>query len=507
MPLDASPTPLVGETACDVLIIGGGPAGSTAATLLAEKGRRVVMLERDRHPRFHIGESLLPLNLKVFERLGVTDEVAAIGVHKPGARFVSDEHGKHTAFSFAAGLNQDYTYSYQVRRSSFDEVLFRRAQRAGADAREGMRVLDVALEARGRGALEARGGGALEARGRGALEARGGGALEARGRGALEARGSGALDAPGGHRVTARDEAGAIHAFRARFVMDCSGRDTVLASAMGSKARNPHNNTAALYGHFRGVAPFGARDDSAPLSAPDTGAPLGAAEDGNITIHLFDEGWFWMIPLPDGVMSVGVVSNPGFFKRRRGEPREFFLETLRAVPSVARRIADAELVSDVTTTGNYSYASTVMHGDGWLMAGDAYAFIDPVFSSGVLLAMASAEMGADVADAWLDDPARAAPMARAFEAKVKRAIGSLSWLIYRINTPVLRDMFMEPRNRFRMREGLVSLLAGDVHTNANRQLPVLAFKGAFYALSLAYRLGYRLRPEGLVRVRAAAPAP
>jgi flavin-dependent dehydrogenase len=436
MPLDATPAPEAGATPCDVLVIGGGPAGSTAATLLAEKGRHVALLEKDHHPRFHIGESLLPMNLRIFERLGVAAEVAAIGVHKPGARFVSDEHGKHTAFSFAAGLNQDYTYSYQVRRSSFDEVLFRRAQAAGADTREGMRVLDVTLDARG------------------------------------------------GHRVTARDEAGTIHAFRPRYVMDCSGRDTVLAGAMGSKARNAHNNTAALYGHFRGVAPFG------------------EAEDGNITIHLFDEGWFWMIPLPDDVMSIGVVSNPAFFKRRRGEPRDFFLETLRAVPSVARRIADAELISDVTTTGNYSYASKVMHGEGWLMAGDAYAFIDPVFSSGVLLAMASAEMGADVADTWLEDPARAAPLARAFEAKVKRAIGSLSWLIYRINSPVLRDMFMEPRNRFRMREGLVSMLAGDVHADANRKMPVLAFKAAFYSLSLAYRLGYRLREGGMVRMRA-----
>ncbi|HWT10003.1 MAG TPA: NAD(P)/FAD-dependent oxidoreductase [Roseomonas sp.] len=438
MPLDTTATSQ-DATCCDVLIIGGGPAGATAATLLAEKGRHVVLLEKDRHPRFHIGESLLPLNLRIFERLGVADRMAAIGVHKPGARFVSDEHGSHTAFSFAAGLNQDYTYAYQVRRSQFDEVLFTRAREAGADAREGVRVLDVTLDARG------------------------------------------------GHQVTARDADGATLAFRPRYVIDASGRDTMLATRMGSKARNPHNNTAAIYGHFRGVAPFG------------------AAEDGNITIHLFDEGWFWMIPLPDGVMSIGVVSNPDFFKRRRGEPRDFFLQTLRTVPSVARRIDGAELIGDVTTTGNYSYASTVMHGDGWLMAGDSYAFIDPVFSSGVLLAMASAEMGAEVADTWLDDPARAAPMARAFERKVKRAIGSLSWLIYRINTPVLRDMFMTPSNRFRMREGLVSLLAGDVHANANRQLPVLAFKAAYHFLSFAHRFGYRLRPEGLAKGPPAGP--
>jgi flavin-dependent dehydrogenase len=427
------------ENACDVLVIGGGPAGSTAAALLAAKGRRVMLLEKDRHPRFHIGESLLPLNLRVLERLGVKDRVAALGVLKPGARFVSDEHGGHAAFSFAAGLNQAYTYAYQVPRAAFDALLFDHARAAGADARDGMQVLDVALDARA------------------------------------------------GHRVVARDDAGAAHAFRARYVIDASGRDTFLAGAMGSKARNRHNNTAAIYAHFRGVAPFGAE------------------EDGNITVHLFDQGWVWMIPLPDGVTSIGIVSNAAFFKRRAGKVDAFFHGALQAIPSVARLMAGAEATSAPTFTGNYSYASTVMHGDGWLMAGDSYAFIDPVFSSGVLLAMTGAEMGAEVADAWLDDPVRARPLARAFERKVKGAIGSLSWLIYRINSPVLRDMFMAPSNRFRMRDGLVSLLAGDVHARLNRRPPVLAFKAAYYMLSLAARFGYRLRPGGLVKVPTGAP--
>ncbi len=175
-------------------------------------------------------------------------------------------------------------------------------------------------------------------------------------------------------------------------------------------------------------------------------------------------------------------------------------------PSVAERVAQAELISPVTATGNYTYASKVMAGEGWLMIGDAYAFLDPIFSSGVLLAMASAEMGAEAADTWLDDPARAARLVHAFERKVRRAIDSLAWLVFRINRPVLRDMFMQPSNRFRMREGLVSLLAGDVHANTNRQLPVLAFKASYYLLSGFYRFGYRLGEDGLRRRPADAAA-
>lgn len=442
-PDPAAPIAPEAEVACDVLIIGGGPAGSTAAAILAERGRKVVLLEKDRHPRFHIGESLLPLNLRLFDRLGVRDRVEAIGVYKPGARFVSDSHGgKHVEFAFANGPNPDYTYAYQVRRSEFDTLLFRRARESGAQAEEGVRVMDVALDARV------------------------------------------------GHLVVARDAEGRERRWRARFLMDASGRDTFLATRMQSKRRYQHHHSAALYGHFRGVTPFG--------DAPE--------EDGNITIHLFDEGWIWMIPLPRGVMSVGLVSTPEFFKRRKGSFEEYLLGTLAGVPSVAERMEKAELISPVTATGNYSYRSQVMRGEGWVMIGDAYAFLDPVFSSGVLLAMASAEMGAEAADVWLDDPARAEPMLRAFEHKVNRAIRTFAWLIFRFHTPVMRDMFMSPSNRFRMRDGLIGLLAGNVHANVNRQLPVLAFKASYYLLSALYRLGYRHRGEGLVReARGAGP--
>ncbi|RKK04876.1 FAD-dependent oxidoreductase [Pseudoroseomonas wenyumeiae] len=440
MPLDSISDAGILAERCDVLIVGGGPAGSTAAALLAAQGRKVVMLEKEVHPRFHIGESLLPQNLRIFEKLGVAEQVQALGVFKPGASFISDEHGAKVSFSFADGINKNYTHSYQVKRAEFDELLFRNAAARGAETHEGTRVLDVAL------------------------------------------------DPVHGSRVTARDASGATRTWLARFVIDASGRDTLLAGQQGGKQRNPHNNTAALYGHFRGVT------------------PCEGCHEGNITIHLLPQGWCWMIPLPGGITSVGIVSTPEFFKTRKGAFEPFLMESLRQSPSIRERMEQAELVSPVTTTGNYSYRATEMVGEGWMMVGDAFAFIDPVFSSGVMLAMASAELGAEAVDAWLDDPARAAPLMRTFERKVKRAIASMSWLIYRINRPVLRDMFMQPSNRFRMRDGLVSLLAGDVHANTNRQLPVLAFKATYGVLSVAHRLGYRLR-GGTLRKVESAPLP
>jgi flavin-dependent dehydrogenase len=270
-------------------------------------------------------------------------------------------------------------------------------------------------------------------------------------------------------------------------VVDASGRDTFFANRMGTKKRNGRNNTAALFGHFKNV---GTRDGS-------------AEEDGYIGIHLFEHGWFWFIPLQGGIMSVGVVSNPDFFKRRRGSLEQFLGEAIAMCPSAAARMRDAEPVMPAQATGNYSYASDAMSGEGWLMVGDAFAFIDPVFSSGVCLAMASGELAADAVHTWLDDRAAAAPAIRRFERKVRGAVGSLSWLIFRINDPVMRDMFMNPSNRFRMREGLVSMLAGDVHRNPYFRLPVLAFKACYYGLRIARRLGRRPGEAGMVRVAAA----
>lgn len=409
---------------CDILIIGGGPAGSTAAALLAERGRNVVLLEKAVHPRFHIGESLLPRNTALLDRLGLREQVAAIGVHKPGAEFVSDATGQSVHFAFALGLDKQYTHSWQVRRAEFDELLFRTAQSRGARTEENTRVTDLQFAPPGGRAL-----------------------------------------------VTAAGPDGGSRRYAPRFVLDASGRDTFLAGKLRTKESNKHNTTAALYAHFRGV---GRR---------------GGELEGYITVHLAEDGWFWMIPLPDDVMSVGFVGDQSAFKGRRGTPHELFMDRINGSPTVAARMRCAELLSEVTSTGNYSYRSTAAWGEGYMLIGDAFGFVDPVFSSGVLLAMTAGDLGADVADTWLDDPVAGRAKARRVERDVTHAMRRISWLIYRINTPALRQLFMGPKNVLRMRDGLVSLLAGNLRGTWNSVIPVLAFKGVFYAMSLAMRLG------------------
>ena len=414
---------------CDVLIIGGGPAGSTAAALLAERGRDVVLLEKEAHPRFHIGESLLPRNTALFDRLGLREQVAAIGVHKPGAEFVSDATGQSVHFAFALGLDKQYTYSWQVRRAEFDELLFRTACSRGARTEENTRVTEMQFAP------------------------------------------------PGGRaQVTAAGPDGETLRFAPRFVLDASGRDTFLAGRLRTKESNKHNTTAALYAHFRGVE------------------RRGGELEGYITVHLAEDGWFWMIPLPDDVMSVGFVGDQSAFKGRRGTPHDLFMERIDTSPTVSARMRQAELLSEVASTGNYSYRSTSAWGEGYMMIGDAFGFVDPVFSSGVLLAMTAGDLGAGVADAWLDDPAAGRARARRVERDVTHAMHRISWLIYRINTPALRHLFMAPKNVLRMRDGLVSLLAGNLRGSWGSMIPVLAFKGVFYAMSLAMRLGLRPAP-------------
>jgi flavin-dependent dehydrogenase len=408
---------------CEVLVVGGGPAGSTIAALLARNGREVHVLEKAQHPRFHIGESLLPANVPLFDELGVRAQVEAIGMPKWGVEFVSPQHERNSFVEFKDALDKSLPYSWQVRRSDLDEVLFRNATAAGASTFEGHRVRDVRF------------------------------------------------DADGADVEVERDD-GSRASWRCRFLVDATGRDTLLANKFKSKQKHPGHNSSALYGHFRGAR------------------RLEGKLEGNITIFWFDHGWFWLIPLADGTTSIGAVVWPYYLKSRSKPLPEFFRDTIAMCPGLAERLAGATLVDEqVHATGNYSYQGSHCTGERYVMLGDAFAFVDPVFSSGVYLAMSTAFAAVPLVEATLKDGVGAAARERAaFDRFTRKGPDEFSWFIYRVTNPTMRGFFMDPRNPLRVKEAVLTVLAGDIHGRTPFRLPLAVFKGMYYVASLLHPL-------------------
>ena len=428
---------------CDVLVIGGGPGGSTISALLAERGRNVVMMEKAHHPRFHIGESLLPANAALFDKLGVRDEVERIGMPKWGVEFVSPQHDHKAFVEFGDAWDKTMPYAWQVRRSELDEILFRNAARKGARTLEGHRVRSVAFDAEGA-------------------------------------------------TVQVECDNGARQTWRTRFLVDASGRDTLLAHHFKCKEKDPRHNSSAVYGHFTGAK------------------RLEGKLEGNITILWFDHGWFWFIPLADGTTSIGAVCWPYYLKSRKKPLPEFFRDTIALCPGLAERLQNAELVgNEVHATGNYSYSSTRCVGERYLMIGDAYAFIDPVFSSGVFLAMQGGFEGADVVEATLDMPSQAAAARTVFDKRMRHGPREFSWFIFRVTNPTMREFFMSPQNPLRVKEALLSLLAGDIFGKTPIWRAVFTLKALYYLVSVGnLRRTWRAWTRRRVNIRdVEAPAP
>jgi hypothetical protein len=276
-------------------------------------------------------------------------------------------------------------------------------------------------------------------------------------------------------RVHAEHDDGRSESWTADYVVDASGRDTFLGNRLQAKRRNKKHNSAALYAHFTG-----ARREC-------------GKREGNVTIYWFDHGWFWFIPLADGATSIGAVVWPHYMKTPRTSVREFFIATIALCPPLAERLSGATLVSEVEATGNYSYACDRSHGANYLLVGDAYSFVDPVFSSGVMLAMNSAVAAADAIHTCRTQPARASDprvaIARTLRSGIRSRLAPWAETIFLVHLPGQQPHHARtvpgPRNVLRMEEALLSLLAGDIFGRTPIWGRLRLFKALYYAASFA----------------------
>ena len=324
----------------DVIVIGGGPAGATVASLVAGSGGSVVLLERDRFPRYHIGESLIPETFWVLERLGMLEKLRGSRfVEKHSVQFVSEQGKLSEPFYFADYKPHESSRTWQVSRADFDRLMLDNARERGVDVREGVRVLEVLFE---------------------------------------EQRAVG---------VRCVDESGTERVIRCRVVVDAAGQSCLIQDRLGLRQWDPLLKKAAIWTYWKGAKRDAGRDE---------GATLVMQTKGKI-------GWFWFIPLQDDIVSVGVVAPFDYlFKGRDSKELEtIYFEEVDRCLGVQPRIAAAERVAPFSAAKEYSYRSRQVAGDGWVLVGDAFGFLDPLYSSGILLALISGAQAADAIAAGL----------------------------------------------------------------------------------------------------------
>lgn len=379
----------------DVAIIGGGPAGTTAAIHLAQKGRSVVIFEKEKFPRFKIGESLLPYSFSAFDRLGIRPQLDAMAMPKYGGEVATACGQRAVKFYFKNGFRLKHHQAYQVERAKFDKMMLERARECGAEIHEETQVSKIAFD-------------------------------------------------KDGVTLEVKNKDGETRSVRARYLLDCSGRNSVVGRHFGLKTSYAHLQKFSCFAHFEGVQ-------------RETDIDAGLTR-----LVRADHHWFWMIPLDEKRTSVGVVMDLADFKARKISPEEMLNWAIQDSPLMAERMRDATRVTIVHSISDYSYRNKRMTGDRWMLVGDAAGFIDPIFSTGVFLALHSGEQSANAIDTILTHPHKRAGLFRRYE----RSMNKIMDMYLRFVTAWYRDefiaVFTTPTQRLQLAPAINAVLAGNI---------------------------------------------
>jgi len=389
------------ESHHDVIVIGGGPAGATAAALLAEKGRKVLVLEKEKFPRYHVGESLMPYCWFTLSRLGVLEQMEQLAfVKKHSVQFVTPDGRQSQPFYFFQHYDHPSSTTWQVERAEFDTMLLENARNKGAEVREETKVTRVLRDDDGA--------------------------------------------VIGVEAVTA--EGSPIQEF-APFTIDCSGREQVATSREGWRVKDAQLNKMAVWTYYRGAK----RDPG--------------IDEGNTTVaYVQDRGWFWYIPLRGDIVSVGIVAEKDYLFSDTKAPQAIFSREIQRNAWIKDHLSIGEQFGEYFVTSEFSYRAKFCAADGLVLAGDAFAFLDPVFSSGVFLALKSGELVADAVDAALIDGDTSGARFEAYGEKMCAAIENMRALVYafyNVNFSFGRMLKQHPEQRGRLTDCLIGDLFSD----------------------------------------------